>query len=120
VSPAAITPLHPATHPHHGATATRVLPDRFDVHEVPAFRHDLTDALTGGDLVVVVDASAVRFLDATAIDALVSARLQCREQGGELILAAPSPAARIVLELAGRYEACNPIEIDDVTMAVAA
>lgn len=120
MSPATITPLRRPARRDGAATTTRSLPDRFDVHEVPAFRRDVADALARGDLVAVVDASAVRFLDVAAIDALVAARLQCRAQGGELILAAPSPAARIVLELAGRYEACNPVEIDAVVTAVAA
>jgi hypothetical protein len=32
------------------------------------------------------------------------------DSGGDLALAAPSVAARVILELSGRYDALNPIE----------
>jgi anti-anti-sigma factor len=110
--------LEPTTARHDsGSTATVMLPDRFDVHQVPRFERSIADALEVGNAVAVVDASQVRFLDVTAIDALTAARLRLRRQGGELVLAAPSCAARIVLELAGRYEACNPVEADRLAVA---
>ncbi len=59
---------------------------------------------------MVVDASEVRYLDRSAIDCLIEARLRCMDHGGDLTLAAPSVAARVILELSGRYDAMNPIE----------
>jgi anti-anti-sigma factor len=86
-----------------------VLPQRFDVHEVPQFASDLDRIVTAGS-VVVIDASEVRYMDRSGMDALIEARLRCMDHGGDLALAAPSVAARVILELSGRYEALNPID----------
>lgn len=88
---------------------TIVLPPRFDIHEVPRFESTIDRIVTAGP-VVVVDASEVRYLDRSAIDCLIEARLRCMDHGGDLTLAAPSVAARVILELSGRYDAMNPIE----------
>ncbi|CAN5561031.1 hypothetical protein BH11ACT6_BH11ACT6_24320 [soil metagenome] len=88
---------------------TMVLPQRFDVHEVPQFASDLDRLVTAGS-VVVIDASEVRYMDGRGMDALIKARLRCMDHGGDLKLANPSVAARVILELSGRYEALNPIE----------
>lgn len=88
---------------------TIVLPQRFDVHEVPQFAAAIDRIATAG-AVVVIDASQVRYLDGSAMDALIEGRLRCMDHGGDLTLAAPSVAAHVILELSGRYEALNPIE----------
>lgn len=86
-----------------------VLPQRFDVHEVAQFESAIEQMLSAGAL-VVIDASDVRYLDRSAMDSLIKARLRCMDQGGDLMLATPSVSARVILELSGRYEALNPIE----------
>lgn len=90
-------------------TCTIVLPQRFDVHEVTQFASSLDPIVTTGSL-VVIDASEVRYIDRRGMDALIDARLRCMDHGGDLTLAAASVAARVILELSGRYEALNPIE----------
>ena len=62
---------------------------------------------------VAIDASEVRYLDRSAMDSLIEARLRCMDHGGDLTLVAPSAAARIILELSGRYDALNPTEAAD-------
>ncbi len=89
---------------------TIVLPQRFDVHEVPQFTAAIDQIVTAGPVVVVIDASEVRYLDRSAMDCLIEARLRCMDHGGDLTVAAPSVAARVILELSGRYDALNPIE----------
>jgi len=88
---------------------TIVLPQRFDVHEVPQFKSAIDRMVTAGP-VAVIDASEVRYMDRSAMDSLIEARLRCMDHGGDLTLAAPSVAARVILELSGRYDALNPIE----------
>lgn len=92
-----------------GRVQTIALPERFDVHEVPRF-DAMIDLISATGPVVVIDASEIRYMDRHAIDRLVDARLRCMDRGGDLTLAAPSVAARVILELSGRYEALNPIE----------
>lgn len=90
-------------------TCAIVLPERFDVHEVPQFASNLDPIATTGS-VVVIDASEVRYIDRRGMDALIDARLRCMDHGGDLTLADASVAARVILELSGCYEALNPIE----------
>lgn len=84
-----------------------VLPRRFDVHQVACFEAAVNRVSESGAL-VVIDASAVRYLDRSAMDALIQARLRCIDHGGDLTLSDLSVAARVILELTGRYEALNP------------
>jgi anti-anti-sigma factor len=88
---------------------TIVLPQRFDVHEVRRFE-SLIDQMMAGGVQVVLDASEVRFMDRTAIDALIDAKLRCMDLGGDLTLDEPSVAARVILELSGRFEAFDASE----------
>ncbi|MCB1126012.1 MAG: STAS domain-containing protein [Verrucomicrobiae bacterium] len=88
------------------------LPERFDVHEVARFESLIASLSTGGE-VLVIDASQVRYMDRTAMDYLLQARLRCMDHGGDLVLWAPSVAARVILELSARYEALNPLDEDD-------
>ena len=90
-------------------TTTILLPARFDVHEVAGFEARITQQASWAT-VVILDASNVKYLDGAAIASLLKARLRCLDLNGDLAIAAPSAATRIILELAGRYEALNPIE----------
>ena len=84
-----------------------VLPRRFDVHEVARFEAAVNRVSMPGTL-VAIDGSAVRYLDRAAMDALIQARLRCIDHGGDLALSDLSVAARVILELTGRYDALNP------------
>ena len=96
------------------------LPPRFDVHEVAQFESAIDRIVTAGT-VVVIDASEVRYMDRSAMDALIAARLRCMDHGGDLTLSAPSVAARVILELSGRYDALNPTHAEQqLTRAEAA
>jgi anti-anti-sigma regulatory factor len=97
-----------------------VLPTRFDIHETPRFEAAARQAGSRGG-VVEIDAGAVRHMDQSAIDALIATRLRCLDLGGDLVLAASSVAARVILELTGRYAALNPIDpvvtVDELPMS---
>lgn len=88
-------------------TATIVLSRRFDVHEVPCFDAEV-DRVSAPGTLVIIDASAVRYLDQAGLDALMQARLRCIDRGGDATIADLSVAARVILELTGRYEALAP------------
>ncbi|MDQ1319280.1 MAG: anti-sigma factor antagonist [Actinomycetota bacterium] len=100
------------TRPGVGGIDTIVLPQRFDVHEIPRFELMVAGAVAAGG-VLKIDASEVRHLDRSAIDCLIATRLRCMDHGGDLTLVAASVAARVILELSGRYEALNPIDGTD-------
>ena len=69
---------------------TIVLPQRFDAHEVTQFKASIDQIVTAGPVVVVIDATEVRYLDRGAMDSLAEARLRCMDHGGDLTLVANS------------------------------
>ncbi|MBX7455862.1 STAS domain-containing protein [Mycolicibacterium sp. 3033] len=87
------------------------LPERFDVHEIADFTAEVAGA-TALACVLLVDASAIRYMDRSGMDTLMETRLRCIDRKGEMVLLNPSLAARITLELSGRYEALNPADAD--------
>ena len=58
---------------------------------------------------VVVDLAGLTFIDSSGINALVQAARRWRQRGGTAVLAAPSPAARRVFEIA-RVAQVVPVE----------
>lgn len=57
-----------------------------DVYSAPALKDSLTELLQSGVVTVIVDLSAVAFLDSTGLGALVEARSATTEAGGSLPL----------------------------------
>lgn len=57
-----------------------------DVYSAPALKQSLTEVLRSGVRTVVVDLSAVAFLDSTGLGALVEARAATTDAGGSLPL----------------------------------
>lgn len=79
------------------------LDDRFDAHEVGAFRAAI-ERVTKPAAVVRLDLSAVRFLDSTALAELLRARAALLSIDGQLLLQPVSDPVRVILELTGLAE----------------
>lgn len=78
---------------------TFVISDRFDAHEVGAFRTAVDRARPTE--AVRIDLSAVRFIDSTALAELLRIRKVLEEAGGRLLLQPVSDPVRVILELTG-------------------
>ena len=61
-------------------------------------------ALVAGSQYLVIDMSALGFLDCSALGALLRAQALARRGGGDVVLAAPQPLVRRLLTLTGNDE----------------
>lgn len=61
-----------------------------------------------GDMPVLIDLSAVTFMDASTVGAIVGSRNQLRSRGQSLEVRSPSPLALRVLELCGLADLIRP------------
>jgi anti-sigma B factor antagonist len=94
--------------------------DAFTSPELRTEVHQLIEA--GGAERLVVDLTAVSFLDSSALGVLVGARRRLRERGGELHLVEPRPTVRRIFEITqldGVFE-LHPTRSDALAAARAA
>ena len=76
------------------------LTGRLDAFEAQGVRALFTEHIDAGRSRLVVDLSAVEFVDSAGLAALVRAMKRCREVGGDVRLVAPAdPSANRVFEL---------------------
>ncbi|HEY3941554.1 MAG TPA: STAS domain-containing protein [Acidimicrobiales bacterium] len=76
-----------------------------DVATAPRVQAAILAQLDGRPVDVVVDLSAVSFLDSSGISALIRARRRVGEVGGTLRLRNPQPKVRRVLQITGVEQA---------------
>ncbi len=76
-----------------------------DAVTAPPLRAILSDLIDGqGNLSVVLDLSAMTFVDSIGLGVFVGAAKRLRAKGGELVLASPSGPASRLFELTGVAE----------------
>lgn len=78
-----------------------VVEGRIDHDLAGEFDAALKHNLSGGTKNLAVDLAAVDYINSATVRALVAALKQARLGGGTLVLAAPSPRVREVMEMAG-------------------
>jgi anti-sigma B factor antagonist len=81
-----------------GETAVLRISGEVDISTAPQLRERLRQLDSRS---VVVDLSAMTFIDSTGLGVLVGAFKRLREGGGDLVLRAPTRSTRKVLELTG-------------------
>jgi anti-sigma B factor antagonist len=72
-----------------------------DAHAAPRLQRELSLALTHGMRSVVVDLSAVPFVDSTVLGVLVDGRRRLHERGGTLVLVTEDRRVLRILEVTG-------------------
>jgi anti-sigma B factor antagonist len=82
---------------HHNQIAVVQLSGRFDAHVAPEVKTLLERADTPAQM--VVDLSAVTFIDSTALATLVSGMKRSRQRDGDLHLCGMQQPVRIIFEL---------------------
>ncbi|MEW2162823.1 STAS domain-containing protein [Streptomyces sp. NPDC007084] len=72
-----------------------------DVETAPELRGRLADQIRAGRPHLLLDLSAVPFMDSSGINALLKAHEEAGLAGGSLCLVSPAPVVRRVLDLTG-------------------
>lgn len=72
-----------------------------DVYTAPRLKQQTIELLQAGVLHVVVDLTAVDYLDSTALGVLIGGLKRLRERGGTLDLICPNPRIRRIFEITG-------------------
>ena len=75
------------------------LADRFDAYTAPAVREKLLELQARGQVRIIVDLSAVDFVDSTGLATLVAGLKHCRRAGGDLILTGLRSQVMVIFEL---------------------
>jgi anti-sigma B factor antagonist len=81
----------------HGVAVT--LSGELDAYDAPSLRAAFAELAGGRPRVVVLDLSAVTFLDSTALGTIVGLLRRVREGGGELRVVLPEGTARRIFEV---------------------
>ena len=85
-------------------TATVTIRGEVDVYTAPRLRDSLRRISAEDAPQVVLDLSAMTFIDSTGLGVIVGAVKRIREDGGTLSLRAPSRSTRKVLDITGLSE----------------
>ncbi|MFI8825685.1 STAS domain-containing protein [Streptomyces sp. NPDC053431] len=82
-------------------TAVLSVGGELDMETADRLEDHLTEQLRQGRSHLVLDLSALGFMDSSGLNVLIRAFQKAREIGGDLYLAAPTPAVRRILEITG-------------------
>jgi anti-anti-sigma factor len=69
------------------------------------FLAEVDRVLDQGVKILVLNASSIGFMSRRGLRALAEARRRCRDRGGDLVIARPSPAMRQLLDLLDVHDA---------------
>jgi anti-sigma B factor antagonist len=72
-----------------------------DVYTAPQLKQQIIDLLDDGALHIVVNLSAVNYLDSTALGVLIGGLKRLRERDGILELICPNPRIKRIFEITG-------------------
>jgi len=87
-----------------GASALVRIDGEVEFATAPRLRTTLLDLAREGAIPVVLDLAAVPFLDSAGISLLIQAKKRLATNGSDLVLRAPQPNIRRVLEISGVTE----------------
>jgi anti-sigma B factor antagonist len=109
--------LHPRLEPFDGGTAV-ALSGELDAYDAPAMRAVFAElASENAGTAVVLDLTAVSFLDSTALGTIVGLLRRVRESGGELRVVLPDTTARRIFEVTALERALDVYPSRDAALA---
>ena len=88
--------------PTGDGTTVRIMGD-LDCFTAPQLRSALLSLVEGGARQVTLDVGGTQFMDSTGLSVLVGGLKRFRENGGNMVLKAPTPAALKLFEVTGLH-----------------
>ncbi len=85
----------------HDDYATLTLKGEFDTFYCPALMEEVEDLVERGINHLILDMRLVKFINSTALGAVIKAHKRCRAEGGDLVISQPSPFVRDVISKVG-------------------
>jgi anti-anti-sigma factor len=85
----------------HDDYATLTLKGEFDTFYCPALMQEVESLVESGLNLLILDMRLVKFINSTALGAVIKAHKRCRAEGGDLMIAQPSPFVRDVMSKVG-------------------
>lgn len=85
----------------HDDYAILTLKGEFDTFFVPALMQDVEGLVQRGINHMILEMRLVKFINSTALGAVIKAHKLCRAEGGELVISQPSPVVRDVMTKVG-------------------
>ncbi len=85
----------------HEDYAVLTLKGEFDTFYCPLLMEEVEDLVERGVNHMILDMRLVKFINSTALGAVIKAFKRCRAEGGDLVIAQPSPFVRDVISKVG-------------------
>ena len=85
----------------HDDYAILTLKGEFDTFYCPALQQEVEDLIERGICHLLIDLRLVKFINSTALGAIIKAHKRCRAENGELVISQPSNFARDVVRKVG-------------------
>jgi anti-sigma B factor antagonist len=103
----------------HGPSGVLVvsISGEIDLAAAPAVRACLHEAIGAGASRLVIDLSAVSFLDSSALAAILAARMRLADAGHMAVVVSPGSYVRLVLEIAGMPACLDLFDTRDAAIA---
>lgn len=102
---------------HHDRHAVLHLRGEFDTYYVRALQDEIAELISAGVLRVVLNLRLVRFINSTALGAIIKASKQLKAEGGALVIARPSPFCRTIIEKVGLDRVVPVLDTDEAAAA---
>lgn len=93
-----------------GGVTVLKLEGKLNMVSAPHLRQEVHSAVTAGNTKVVIDLTAVDFIDSSGLGALINGLKSTRQAGGDLRIAGPTEQVRLVLELTNMDRVLNAYE----------
>lgn len=88
-----------------------------DVYTAPQLKQQIINLLDGGVLHIVVNLSAVEYLDSTALGVLIGGLKRLRERNGSLDLICPNSRIKRIFEITGLDKIFDIYAVEEEAMA---